>query len=184
MVYGFPFVASLGLRGGPCPARTWAWLDDDPNDPSRAANAAPAFFMGRLVETSFTQRPIKKAAQNTARLGSLVAPLGLEPRHTVPKTAVLPIRRWGIVKGTANVARDGHLPKCPHRLPFRRLERNIPVLALGPRNRLILQHAKGAQELGPGFVRKNHLVHVAAGCGLVGVGKSLGVLGLFLGQKC
>ena len=75
MVYGFPFVASLGLRGGPCPARTWAWLDDDPNDPSRAANAAPAFFMGRLVETSFTQRPIKKAAQNTARLGSLVAPL-------------------------------------------------------------------------------------------------------------
>lgn len=24
-----------------------------------------------------------------------VAPLGLEPRHTVPKTAVLPIRRWG-----------------------------------------------------------------------------------------
>jgi len=48
------------------------------SDPRRAADAALAFFMGRLVERSFTRRPIKKAAQVAARLGSFVAPLGLQ----------------------------------------------------------------------------------------------------------
>ena len=39
-----------------------------------------------------------------------VAPLGLEPRHTVPKTAVLPIRRWGILfKRSANVKKISFL---------------------------------------------------------------------------
>ena len=70
-------VAPLGLRGGPCPARTWAWVDDDPNDPSRAANAAPAFFYGPPRRNELHSAAHKKAAQNTARLGSLVAPLGL-----------------------------------------------------------------------------------------------------------
>ena len=46
--------------------------------------------------------PIKKAAQ-VARLSIDVAPLGLEPRHTEPKSAVLPIRRWGIVIGSAKL---------------------------------------------------------------------------------
>jgi hypothetical protein len=40
---------------------------------------------------------------------ALVAPLGLEPRHTVPKTAVLPIRRWGIVNESAKLIQPGFL---------------------------------------------------------------------------
>ena len=52
----------------------------------------------------------KKTFRNRKVFSLYVAPLGLEPRHTVPKTAVLPIRRWGILfKRSANVKKISFL---------------------------------------------------------------------------
>lgn len=54
-----------------------------------------------LVETTDSNH-LESRKQKTPSIAQdlFVAPLGLEPRLTVPKTAVLPIRRWGIlVKG-------------------------------------------------------------------------------------
>jgi len=51
-------------------------LADDPGYSSRAADAAPAFFMGPR-QHGLHSAAHKKAAQCSARLGSLVAPLEL-----------------------------------------------------------------------------------------------------------
>jgi hypothetical protein len=58
--------------------------------------------MIKFFATNLQQKTLKHLINKLLRV-FIVAPLGLEPRHTEPKSAVLPIRRWGIVIGSAKL---------------------------------------------------------------------------------